>query len=332
MKAIKNGRKQDIMCLLFRILFCILFFLGNTFILYSQNIIPNSDFEWCSSYPNNVAQFDLVQSWFNPSPPPVTDQKGSPDYIHTLGTGYANSPNSLWAYVFPQSGNGFVGFAVYNTYKLNYREYISVELSDTLKAGRSFHLIAHFTNGAFNGSFGGNGISDLGFLFTTYYPIQDGYQPIIQNPQIIIDSIVYSENWLRFQFEYLPDSNYKFITIGNFQPDSLLNIESFEQTQDTFVYYFVDSLFLGERITNSEDEIRIEEHTINVFPNPAKSEITVSGYSPAYLKLFDAVGQTVAESKSNKLYVGNLSQGLYVLQLFDVKGQQVKTEKVIVAH
>ena len=68
-----------------------------------------------------------------------------------------------------------------------------------------------------------------------------------------------------------------------------------------------------------------------VYPNPATTEITVSGYSPAYLKLCDAVGQTVTESKGSKLYVGNLSQGLYVLQLFDAKGQQVKTEKVIVA-
>jgi len=68
-----------------------------------------------------------------------------------------------------------------------------------------------------------------------------------------------------------------------------------------------------------------------IYPNPVKSQITVSGYSPAYIKLCDTVGQTVAESKGNKLYVGNLSQGLYVLQLFDANGQQVKTKKVIVA-
>ena len=72
--------------------------------------------------------------------------------------------------------------------------------------------------------------------------------------------------------------------------------------------------------------------SIFVYPNPATTEINVSGYSPAYLKMCDAVGQTVAESKSNKLYVGNLSQGLYVLQLFDANGQQVKTEKVIVGN
>jgi len=70
---------------------------------------------------------------------------------------------------------------------------------------------------------------------------------------------------------------------------------------------------------------------IFIYPTPATSEITVNGYSPAYLKLVNALGQTVTESnRTNKLYVGNVSEGLYVLQLFDGNGQQVKTEKVIV--
>lgn len=71
------------------------------------------------------------------------------------------------------------------------------------------------------------------------------------------------------------------------------------------------------------------EGLIKIYPNPVKSEITVNGYSPAYIMLSDAVGQTVAKSPSNKLYVGNLSQGLYVLQLFDENGTLVKTEKLI---
>jgi uncharacterized repeat protein (TIGR01451 family) len=70
--------------------------------------------------------------------------------------------------------------------------------------------------------------------------------------------------------------------------------------------------------------------TIKIYPNPTTSEITVIGYSAAYLKLSNILGQTVAEiSKSNKLWLGNLPQGLYLLQLFDEKGGLVKTEKVV---
>lgn len=83
------------------------------------------------------------------------------------------------------------------------------------------------------------------------------------------------------------------------------------------------------QLTVSTPEVNYDR-IINVYPNPATTEITVSGYSPAYLRLCNVVGQTVAESTSNKLSVADLSQGLYVLQVFDAKGQQVKTEKVIV--
>ncbi len=76
--------------------------------------------------------------------------------------------------------------------------------------------------------------------------------------------------------------------------------------------------------------IEENEISITIFPNPANSEITVTGYTPAYLKLCNMLGQTVEEvNKSNNIYIGNLPQGLYVLQLFDDKGGLVKTEKVV---
>jgi hypothetical protein len=69
---------------------------------------------------------------------------------------------------------------------------------------------------------------------------------------------------------------------------------------------------------------------IQIYPNPATTEITVNGYSPAYLKLANTLGQTVAEAtKTNKLWIGNLPQNLYLLQLYDEKGSLVKTEKVV---
>ncbi len=78
----------------------------------------------------------------------------------------------------------------------------------------------------------------------------------------------------------------------------------------------------------------IEENNLAnfiIYTNPATTEITITGIAPAYLKLCNTLGQTVAEAnKSNKLYVGNLPQGLYVLQMFDEKGLVVKTERVVV--
>ncbi len=74
----------------------------------------------------------------------------------------------------------------------------------------------------------------------------------------------------------------------------------------------------------------IDINFISIYPNPTSLEITINGYSPAYIKLCNIVGQTVTEAiKTNKLWLGNLSQGLYFLQLFDEKGWLVKTEKLV---
>ncbi len=95
------------------------------------------------------------------------------------------------------------------------------------------------------------------------------------------------------------------------------------KTEEIITINVVDAIPTGIEETGKD--------AVSIYPNPATSEITVNGYSPAYLKLFNTLGQTVAEaSKSNKLYVGNLSQGLYVLQVFDEKGQPVSIEKVII--
>ncbi len=78
---------------------------------------------------------------------------------------------------------------------------------------------------------------------------------------------------------------------------------------------------------------------ISLFPNPATTQLTITGYTPAYLKLCNTLGQTVAEatntlpsregSKGCVIDISSLPQGLYVLQLFDAKGGLVKAEKVV---
>ncbi len=79
--------------------------------------------------------------------------------------------------------------------------------------------------------------------------------------------------------------------------------------------------------------IGIEEsmnNTITLYPNPATTQLTITGYTPAYLKLCNTLGQTVAEAtNTTTLLVGSLPKGLYVLQVFDAKGGLVKAEKVV---
>lgn len=72
------------------------------------------------------------------------------------------------------------------------------------------------------------------------------------------------------------------------------------------------------------------ENNFTIYPNPASTELTIVGYNPASLKLCNTLGQTVAEAyNTNKMQIAELSKGLYLLQVFDKKGELVKTEKVV---
>ena len=67
-----------------------------------------------------------------------------------------------------------------------------------------------------------------------------------------------------------------------------------------------------------------------IYPNPATEIITIKGDTPARITLCNTIGQTVAEfSNTNQIYVGSLAKGMYVLQLYDIKGELLKTEKVV---
>jgi hypothetical protein len=68
-----------------------------------------------------------------------------------------------------------------------------------------------------------------------------------------------------------------------------------------------------------------------VYPNPVNSILNISGDKiPARITLCNTLGQTVAEfSNTNQINVGALANGIYVLQLYDKKGELLKTEKVI---
>jgi hypothetical protein len=123
------------------------------------------------------------------------------------------------------------------------------------------------------------------------------------------------------------DENNDFIITGYFEDSVHFGEHYLDAFTNGFANMYVAKMRIGP--VGIEETSRID---ILIFPNPTTTEITVNGYSPAYLKLCNTLGQKVAEAnKSNKLYVGNLPQGLYVLQMFDANGQHVKTEKVIVA-
>jgi hypothetical protein len=68
-----------------------------------------------------------------------------------------------------------------------------------------------------------------------------------------------------------------------------------------------------------------------IYSNLENTLVTVSGYHPSQMKLYNLSGQAIAVSfKSSELYFGQITQGLYVLQLFNGSGEMVKAGKILI--
>src|SRR5690349_6689790 len=113
---------------------------------WAQNLVPNGDFENYTAIPDSMGQIYLATGWnnvvlnYNYS---FLTPYGSPDYYHTLGT---NVPTDLGPMT-PASGDGQVGFATFEGFIPDYREYLSTQLSAPLVPGQQYTLSFFLSNG-----------------------------------------------------------------------------------------------------------------------------------------------------------------------------------------
>jgi hypothetical protein len=73
----------------------------------------------------------------------------------------------------------------------------------------------------------------------------------------------------------------------------------------------------------------VELSLYSISPNPTSDRITISGVTPALIKVLNMQGQVVKELKhSNEVSLSQLSNGMYFIQLFDDKGRLLFREKI----
>ncbi len=72
--------------------------------------------------------------------------------------------------------------------------------------------------------------------------------------------------------------------------------------------------------------------SFKIFPNPAKGFVTITGKNLQQVKLFDASGklelnQRLLNQSSVTISIGNLSKGIYIVELKDMEGNR-ETKKL----
>ncbi len=200
------------------------------------NLVPNGDFEFFSSLPNGVCQCNRAVGWNNVNGDYFCS-KASPDYFNVLSF-------STFGAITPYSGNGQMGLGTYlNNILEPYREYISIQFITPMVSGHKYSVSFYLTNGI-KFLVGSN---NFGIHFSNNPLYQATWETIPITPQLEIDTIIYFGNyWQHFSFDYIADSSYKIITIGNFKDDTHTLISIYGTStitiDTTTAYYFVDKI------------------------------------------------------------------------------------------
>ena len=211
---------------------------------FSQNIVPNGDFENYSGLPHANGSWYLCNGWSNVNGFGIPSQwpYGSPDYFHNLGVAGFGLPNTVFATVYPYSGSAIMGFiSKTSVANENYREYLSIQLVSPMIIGIKYNVSFALTNGN-GGHNSGNSSNHIGIRFSKSSLFQADHEPIGGTPQIEIAGEVWDTTWQSFSFIYTADSSYNYITIGNFYNDSSTSSTFRVNANSKQAYYFIDKI------------------------------------------------------------------------------------------
>ncbi len=229
--------------------------------LYSQNLVPNGGFEDYDNLPSNIAQWYNCKYWSNIDDPNNTSSiHGSPDYFHELVGGPVGLPNSTFGFIHPKFGKAIMGLLVISDTNFFsgssaefFREYISCELTSNLVIGEYYEVSLWVSNGESPFECG-NKSDGLGLCLSVDALIQNEAKIVEVSPQFQADSDLWSSEWQQLKFNFIADSAYKYLTIGNFKKNENTSCIYVSEANAPCAYYFIDEVVV-EHIPVSNDTI-----------------------------------------------------------------------------
>ena len=302
--------------------------------------MPNPSFEDKEYCPNgNIYK---AAAWFAPT-------YGSPDIFQNWSNGGSCYENCNWVGVVPYSymgvfqtphtGVAFVGMATVGSWSGAEREYISVKLSDTLKAGRKY-CVSFYT--CLSG-YSGLAIDKIGVFFSVASPLDCAPAEIISSNgianasgNVILDTL----NWVLVSDTFVASGGELYLTIGNFQNYVDLQIDStgFPQTPMQSYHLFDDiSVVYCDSIIEPTPTPPFYSE-ITLFPNLSNGEFNISGNFPegTQFEVYNMLGQRVYYDElqsGNQLqtFYLTLAEGAYIYRV-QSSGATLKSGKLVLTR
>lgn len=291
------------------------------------NLVPNPSFEQDTACPNAISQIYKLKDWFTTN--------GTPDYFNRCYTGVSNNAKiPLNVFGYQDVGNSchtYVGMhtmysGTHGSSENIYNEILSVKLTDSLIKNAKYFL-SFKTSLANNVKYSTN---NIGILFSTKKPMTSFTCTPINFAQINFTQFVNDTlNWTILFKPFIADSNYKFISIGNFY-DTLNTSEIIMNSTGfpTSYFYFddvnlsTDSAFTYNFSHNCSPTL-INNNSIDyqfkIFPNPFNSLINIECVEAINsTSIFNNLGQIVFyenQTDIKQLDLTSLQVGIYFLEL-----------------
>jgi len=216
--------------------------------------LDNGSFELISSMPNGLGQWQRATGWSN-----AGSSESTPDLLHYDAVSSCDLPETSMGIVQSYDGDAVMGLAICGRSNTNVREYISTRLSEPLVAGKPYAVAFRMTNGShLPTSQAGLAVNGIGIHFGMSPAMQTGTNPISSQPQLKIESTVYSSEWQTFLFTFYPQEAYEYMTVGLFGEDADKNIQIFRGTNPSVAYYFFD-YFTIEPLWSNGEEVEEED-------------------------------------------------------------------------
>ena len=315
----------------YRFIYAISMFVCCTNLCGQVNLVPNYSLDTFSACPNNSSQISYASPWGDAN-------GGSTDYFNSCSSvlpvpffNYNYSHNS-------HSGSGMAGAWMYQV-NGNYREYLQVQLIDTLEAGVSYWIEFYvlLSHGM------GYGVNNVGAYLSSNAIQQPGAGVVISTvtPQIQLPGnpvILDTMQWTRISACYQAIGGERFVTIGNFYDDVNTDTASAMGNYQGS-YYFIDDIGITKVDTLDIADENQFPFTINIFPNPTSDFVTIeyilTGYARATFELVDVSGRVIFNSSLNvsqtqqKIVLGEIASGTYVYRIYG-DAELVNTDILII--
>lgn len=248
---------------------------------FGQNLVPNPHFDEYSACPDFRGLISYAPPWYTPN-------GRTTDFAHECAgaDNFAGVPKNRWGIEQPAKGRGYAGIRTWLNREdpsdtTPYREYLAVELTDTLQAGVAYSV-------RFKLSIGDSAkytTDDIGVAFSNerFLPFMVlPFEPVVSNPQ---GRIIYRSNgWEEVSGQFIATGDEVHMAIGNFfdEEETTVIDRNRVDAQVESTYFYIDDvvvepcqgLFPEEMILAEKDEICPEEELLlRIAPLPEASYV-----------------------------------------------------------